>query len=135
MKGSGLAAIQHRGDHLRLSRPGLERFIGYLTLVVGNDGTEFIDDLCGGYPVEVEMLAPAEDGLGYLVRLGSRKDKFGVERRLFEGLEEGVEGLFGEHVHFVDDVDLVIAVAGGVADRLGDPADIVDAAVGGAVDL
>jgi hypothetical protein len=38
-------------------------------------------------------------------------------------------------VDFVDDVDLIRALGRGVADRLSEVADLVDAAVGGAVDL
>jgi hypothetical protein len=42
-----------------------------------------------------------------LVRLGRREDELHVRRRLLERLQQRVEGLRGEHVHLVDDVDLV----------------------------
>ena len=69
------------------------------------------------------------------MRFGGGEEEFGPLGRLFERFEKGVEGLFREHVDFVDDVDLVFAVARGVADRFVDLPDVVDAPVGGAVDL
>ena len=56
---------------------------------------------------EVEALAAADDGREDFVGLGGGEEKFDIGGRLFEGFEKRVEGLFGEHVHFVDDVDLV----------------------------
>ena len=55
--------------------------------------------------------------------------------RLFERLEQGVERLLREHVDFVDDVDLVPRAAGPDGDVLPQLANLVDAAVAGAVDL
>ena len=45
-----------------------------------------------------------------LVRLGGGEDEDDVGRRLLERLEQGVEGLGGEHVDLVDDVDLEAAL-------------------------
>ena len=56
-------------------------------------------------------------------------------RRLLERLEEAVEGLFRQHVHFVDDVHLGAGGDGAVAGVLDDLAHIVDAGVGGRVHL
>ena len=55
--------------------------------------------------------------------------------RLFQRLEQRVERLVREHVHFVDDVDLEAGAAGPDVDVLPQLADLVDAAVAGAVDL
>ena len=73
--------------------------------------------------------------VGNLVRLGRREDEVHVRRRLLERLEERVERLRRQHVHFVDDVDLGASLRRRVADLLAQVADLVDAAVGGAVDL
>ena len=64
---------------------------------------------------------------------GSAEDEDDVGGRLFEGLEEGVGGGLGEHVGFVDDVDLVTAFDGGEVYTVADTADFVDAAVAGGV--
>ena len=50
-------------------------------------------------------------------------------------LKQGVEGLLGEHVHFVDDVDLVGALGRQVLDLFPQVPHFVDAPVGGAVDF
>ena len=56
-------------------------------------------------------------------------------RRLLQRLQQGVEGGDGEHVDFVDDVDLVAPLAGGEVDLLAQQANVVDAGVAGGVDL
>ena len=73
--------------------------------------------------------------IGNLRRLGGAEDELDVFGRLFQGLQQGVEGLAGEHVDFVDDVDLESCPAGPHAGVLPQLADFVDAAVAGAVDF
>ena len=90
---------------------------------------------CDARPAKVEALAAREDGRRDLVDLGRGQHEDDVGRRLFEGLQEGVEGLLGEHVDLVDDVHLVAAVDRRVADLVAQLADVVDAAVGGGVHL
>ena len=55
--------------------------------------------------------------------------------RLLQNLEESVGCLLGEHVGFVEDVDLVLALDRGEGDLVADVADVVDAAVAGGVHL
>jgi hypothetical protein len=55
---------------------------------------------------EVEALTAAGDRRQDLVLLGRGEHEDDVLGRLFEHLEEGVEGLGRKHVDFVDDVDL-----------------------------
>ncbi len=55
--------------------------------------------------------------------------------RLFQRLQQGVEGRRGEHVHFVDDVDLVAPLVGGEVDLIAQVAHVVHAGIGGGVDL
>ena len=43
--------------------------------------------------------------------------------------------MLGEHMHFVNNIDLVAAARGGIANLLTQVADLVDAAVRGAIDL
>src|SRR5262245_55744323 len=55
--------------------------------------------------------------------------------RLFQRLEEGIERRAREHVDLVHDVDLEAAARRGVLDVFPQRADVVDARVGGCVDL
>ena len=85
--------------------------------------------------LELEVLAARQDRERQLPVVGRREQEDDVRRRLLQGLEERVPRLVGEHVHFVDDVDLVAVARRGVAHRLPQLPHRVDAAVAGAVDL
>ena len=56
-------------------------------------------------------------------------------RRLFERLEQRVEGSVREHVDLVDVEDLELAAGGGEADGFAQIADLFDAVVRGTVDF
>ena len=62
--------------------------------------------------VKAEVLAAGADGLGNVLGLRGGHHEDDVGGRLFESLEQGVEGGLGDLMRFVEDVDLV-AVAGG----------------------
>ena len=56
---------------------------------------------------QVEALAARQHRHRHLADLGGGEDELHVRRRLFQRLQQRVEGLRRQHVHFVDDVDLV----------------------------
>ncbi len=58
-------------------------------------------------PAKLVPLATREYRGRDLVYFGSGQDEDRVGRRLFKGLQQGIERRGGEHVHFVHDVDLV----------------------------
>ena len=64
----------------------------------------------------------------------SRQHKDDVGGRLFEGFEKGVKGLFGEHVHFIYNINFIVA-RWGKSDGFVDASNVVDTSVGGAVDF
>ncbi|MBI2089824.1 MAG: hypothetical protein HYT78_13990 [Deltaproteobacteria bacterium] len=67
--------------------------------------------------------------------LKASQNEFDERRRLLQGLQERVEGVPRDLVDFIDDVDLEAARGGLVARILNELADLVDPAVGSAVDL
>ncbi len=69
------------------------------------------------------------------MRLGGGENKDDVGGGLFQRLQKGVEGLVGEHVDFIDDVDLVPVLGGKVLDILPQFPDFVDPPVGSSIDL
>jgi hypothetical protein len=71
----------------------------------------------------------------HLVLLGGREHEHYVLGRLLEHLQEGVEGLGGQHVDLVDDVDLREPADGGEVDPVPEVPYLVDPAVGGRVHL
>ena len=99
------------------------------------DSREIAGDDRGLDAAQIEPLAAREDGHRDLADLGGGEDELGVRRRLLEGLEQGVEGVRREHVHFVDDVDLVAGLGGGVADTVDQLAHLVDLGAAGGVEF
>ena len=93
------------GDDLKRLGLGLD-------LLAVADLREGLDDRLGRDPGEVVPLAAREDGDRDLVRLGRREEELDVRRRLFQRLQQGVEGPGREHVDFVDVVDLEPGPAG-----------------------
>ncbi len=67
--------------------------------------------------------------------LSGGEDELGIRRWLFQGLQESVEGILAEHVHLVDDVDLVTPDLWGNADLLHQIADVLHRIVGSRVKL
>ena len=67
--------------------------------------------------------------------VGRGEDHDDLRWRLFERLQQGVEGLGGEHVDLVDDVDLELADGGTKEDAFSQVSDVANAAVGSGVDL
>jgi len=67
--------------------------------------------------------------------LGGSEDKDGVAGGLFQGLEKGVEGLGGEHVYFVYDVDLVAGFIGDKVHLIPQVSDLVNAPVASGIYL
>ena len=84
---------------------------------------------------KIMPLAAREDRVRQLVRLGGGEDELHMRRRLLKRLEQCVEGLRGQHVNFVDDVDFVAVSLRQVGDALADLAHVLDAVVRGAVDF
>ena len=84
---------------------------------------------------ESEALAARDDRGRDLVQLGRGQDEPRVRRRLLESLQQGVEGLVGQHVDFVDDGDPEPVALRRVADRLDQLPGVLDLPVGGAVHL
>ena len=105
-QGDGVAqpALGIAGDEFNGGRLGLETFGLADVRQVG-------DHVAQWNPLEREALAAREDGSRDFVRLGGRQEKEGVGGRLFERLEQCVEGRRGQHVDFVNDVDLVLRLA------------------------
>ena len=94
-----------------------------------------VRDGVDGDALEIISLAPGEDGDGELVHLRGGQDEDHIGGRLLQGLQQGVEGSCGQHMHLVDDVDLVLALRRGIGHFVYDFPYIVHAVVGGGVDL
>ncbi len=106
-----------------------------LDLLRNSHPLQHLGDLLQRGALEVKALAAVGDRRHHLVRLGRRQHEDRVRRRLLQRLQEGVPGLFGQHVRLVEDVDLPAPTGRRVGDPLAQVADVVDGAVGGCVHL
>ncbi len=79
---------------------------------------------------QVEALAARQHRDRHFADLGGGEDEFGVFRRLFQRLQEGVERRGRQHVHFVDDVDLVARAGRRITDAVVDLTHVIDAGMG-----
>ena len=82
-----------------------------------------------GNAPQVEALAARQHRHRHLVHFGRREKELHMLRRLLKSFEQRIECILGKHVNFVDDVDLVAGADRGVADRVDDLANVVDAGV------
>ena len=126
----------------RIAHPSLgkscdELKSGFLRIdVLGfGDESQTIDDIRGSDTLEIITLCSRDNRVRDLMDLGRREDEFDVCRWFFEGFEEGIEGSFGEHMHLVDDVDLVSRLGRLELGSLNDVADIVDSRIGCGIDF
>ena len=137
--GEGQAHVQQaqRVAHRALRRPGdLQQRLRFGAAADAlQHHLKAADDGLHPDAVEVEALAAGQDRGRKLLGLGGGQDEHGVLRRLLQGLEQRVERAGGEHVHLVDDVDLVAGQRRGILNLVAQLADVVHAGVGGRVDL
>ena len=93
------------------------------------------DQKLGIDAAQIEALTARQHGNRDFADFGGREHELGVRRRFFQRFEERVKRRAGEHMHFVQDVDLVASRNRSVADGLVDLAHVIDAVVRGGVHL
>ena len=74
--------------------------------------SQVFHDTLGRHALQGKLQATRQNGHRQLLRVGGCQQELDVRRRLFKGLEQRIEGMPGEHVHFVDQVDLETPTAG-----------------------
>ncbi len=92
-------------------------------------------DLSFSDAAKVKTLAAGEDGGRQFLRFRRGQDKDHVLRRLFQRLEQRVEGRVGQHMHFIDDVHFVPDELRRIIRPGEHLADLLDPAVAGGVHL
>ena len=119
----GRARDQHQGGGI-----GVGTFLGGDRAEMGRERLD-LDAL------QIETLAARQHRDRNLAHLGGGEDELHMLRRLFQRLEQAVEGLLRQHVDLVDDVDLVAGGVRLVVGAVDQVADVVDAGMGGCVHL
>jgi len=96
---------------------------------------QMTDDRFRRHLLQIELQATAQHGHGNLLRIRGGQNEFDVRRRLFQRLEHGVERVPGQHVDFVDHVDLEAARGRRIHRLFQQLGHFVNAAVGRRVEL
>ena len=99
------------------------------------DGAQLRNHIFKAHRMEAEVLAARTDGLRNIFGSGGRHHEDHVAGRLFQRLQQRVEGGIGYLVGFVKDVDLVAVARRTIAGGIAQLANLVDAAIGGRVNL
>jgi hypothetical protein len=96
----------------RLARDQRDRLLGEGDALRVDRAFQVRAELAEADPPEVVTLAARDHRGQYLVRIGRREHELHVRRWLLERLQERIERMLREHVHFVDDEDLEAARMG-----------------------
>ncbi len=122
--------VQQRGRIARRAFGGAgdqgQCILGNLCVFASSDAFEHANHVFGLDPAQIEALATGQNCYGNFANLSGGKDEFDVRGRLFQRLQQGVEGRGGEHVHFVDDINLVACGGGTVMYALDDFANVAN---------
>jgi len=92
-------------------------------------------DILRGDALKGEALAAGENRGGHLVQLGGSENEHQVLGGFLQNFQQSVERGDGEHMDFVDDVYALFHMGGGVDSLVPQGADLIDAVVGGGVQL
>ena len=103
--------------------------------LLGADTGEMIDQNLGLDAAQVEALAARAHRHRHLLDLGGGEEELHMLGRFLERLQQRVERVLRQHVHFVDDIDLGACHDRAEARVLDDLAHVVDARMGGGVHL
>ncbi len=109
-------------------------FFGFYPLLCA-DALEVLHHVRHGDAVEVEDLASRQDGWENLVLFGGGQDEDRMRRWFFERLQKRIEGRLRQHMHLVDDVDLVLSLLRGDAHLVHNRPDVFDLVVGSGIQL
>ena len=126
-------AVAHSA--VRAARDGVERRFINGHALLARDHPQMIHHQLDGNAAQIEPLAARENGRQNLLRLRRGEHELHMRRRLFERLEERVEGLLREHVNFVNDVNFELRGGGRVLHCLAQLADFLDATIARAVNF
>ncbi len=121
-KGVAQASVGLAGYQVQRLRVNLDFFLQHEFLEPFHDGID-------RNPFEIIALAAGNDGGQNFEGLSGGKDEEHFFRRFLQRFKQGVERVFGKHVHFVDDIDFPRRLAGRVKQLALKLADVVHAGV------
>ncbi len=136
-KGNSLVGQAHGIAHRPIgSATEQPQRVGFERHVFGRQYmAQVLDHTLRAHVLQRELQATRQDGRRQLLRVGGGEDELNVGRWLFQRLEQGVERVRGQHVHFVDQVNLEAPAARCVLHVIEQLAGVLDLGPAGSVDL
>ena len=121
--------------HFIGSAEGMERKLINLHFLQPGDVREVFGDERSRNPAQVETLAAGENRRQNFFRVGRCEHELHMRGRLFQSFQQRIERRRGEHVNFVNDVDLERRIGGRVFAGLAEFADLLHAVITRAVNF
>ena len=81
-----------------------------LDFFFGADIGQVADDFAGRDAPELVALAARKDCGRNFVNFGGGQDENNMRRRFFQRFQQGIEGLVGKHVNFINNIHLELAL-------------------------
>ena len=123
--------------HGALRRPaqGQQRRLLEADHLALEQGFQVAGDLLGGQRLEAELQTAGQHRHRQALGIGGGEQELNVRRRLFQGLQQRIEGVRRKHVHLIDQVHLVAAPGGRVLHILEQLAGVLHLGAAGGVHL
>ena len=86
-------------------------------------------------PAQIIALTSGQNSHGHFADFGCGKDEFDVGGRLFQGFQQRVKGAGGEHMHLIDDIDLIAGRGRAILDRIDNFSNVADTGAAGSIHL
>ncbi len=125
--------IAHRAIGSTPQKP--QRLLIKTDLLIGQNMLQVLNHLFRRHILQGKLQATRKNGDRQFLRIGRSQQKLDVLRRLFKGFQQRVETVAGEHVHFVDQVDLEAPTGRRVLHVLQQLAGVFNLGATGSVDL
>ena len=137
MKSDALIQQAQSVSHGAVRRPGdvAQRPFLYLLPFLFHQLPHPVRNGFNGNPLEIIPLAAGQNGDGDLVHLRGCQNENHVRGRFFQGFQQRIERSYGEHMHLVDDVNLIFSLCRGVGHLIHNFPDVVHTVVGCRVDF
>ena len=137
MKSDALIQQAQSVSHGAVRRPGdvAQRPFLHLLPFLFHQLPHPVRDGFNGNPLEIIPLAAGQNGDRYFVHLRGRQNENHVRGRFFQGFQQRIERSYGEHMHLVDDVNLIFSLCRRVGHLIHNFPDVVHTVVGCRVDF
>ena len=109
--------------------------VGDAKAFTSRDLSQAFDDFPQTDSAKIITLASRKNRFRQTMRFGCRENKLYRRRRLFQCFEQCIKGVFGDLMHFIDDVNFKATFSRLIADIFDDLTNFIDAPIRRAIDL